>query len=119
MGAPVNTGIENFEEAILRLSISDRARLIGWISETMVEEEEKITDAEKIKPSGALPAAAEVDEPPGLGEIRFPKACSKRERAEQLDQLNGSWAGSESAEELIEAIYSSRTTNDRAYLHNE
>lgn len=38
MGAPVDTGLENFEEAILKLSISDRAKLIGWISETMVEE---------------------------------------------------------------------------------
>lgn len=38
VGAPVDTGLENFEEVILKLSTSDRAKLIGWISEAMVEE---------------------------------------------------------------------------------
>jgi len=31
MGAPVDTGLENFEEAILKLSVTDRIKLIYWI----------------------------------------------------------------------------------------
>jgi hypothetical protein len=56
MGAPVDTGIENFEEAILKLSISDRAKLIGWISETMVEEvHAKESTAPQPEPAQAWP----------------------------------------------------------------
>lgn len=40
MGAPVNTGIENFEEVILKLPIAERTKLAHWILESVVEEEE-------------------------------------------------------------------------------
>lgn len=117
MGAPVDTGLENFEEAILKLSIVDRAKLIGWISETMVVEEGQ--NIGEVKPSDTEPTAKTGQDQVELGEIRFPKARSPEERSVRLDRLNGSWAGSESAEKLIETIYSSRTVDDREYLHNE
>jgi hypothetical protein len=38
MGAPVDTGIENFEEVILGLSKADRLKLIIWITESIIND---------------------------------------------------------------------------------
>lgn len=129
MGAPVDTGIENFEEAILKLSISDRARLIGWISETMVEEEIPVSESEGEGEAG--PALdAEIEWPPKdlevtrntnlTGEsawydgIPTPADLTEEEWRAKVHEVAGSWKDHPmSAEELIEDIYSSRTISTR------
>ena len=64
MGAPVETGIENFEEVILSLSASDPAKLIGWISESLVEEIESEPPAQKIEPGTESTPEDNVEWPP-------------------------------------------------------
>lgn len=123
MGAPVDTGIENFEEAILKLSISDRARLIGWISETMVEEE--------TAPTTASDSVGKVEEPPAAwpppdlriadnpsgktpwyGDFDLDKARSPKERKQAADEAWGAWADW-APEDLAAQILAARTISTR------
>jgi len=126
MGAPVETGIENFEEVILALSPSDRAKLIGWISETLVEEvetttKEADTSTEVLSekdinwPPKDLRAADALSAKPQWHEgIPEPKDLTEKEWKAKVDEVAGSWADHPmSAEELIEDIYSSRTISTR------
>ena len=123
-GAPVETGLENFEEAILKLSVADRVKLIHWISESVVENVELPEREEEstVKNTTVAESASEVWP---LADIRFaedmsgktpwyegipePKDLTEEEWKAKVYEVSGSWADHPmSAEELIEDIYSSR-----------
>ena len=122
MGAPVDTGLENFEEAILKLSVADRVKLIHWISETVVEEESQpttIPSSSKVEEPAAAwpPANMRVAENPS-GKVAWyegiPKAedLTEEERLKVLDDLSGAWKDS-TPDDLAEQIISSRTISTR------
>ncbi|SEP78015.1 hypothetical protein [Neolewinella agarilytica] len=123
MGAPVDTGLENFEEAILKLSVADRIKLIHWISETMVTgEAETVTSPPATntveEPASAWPPAnMRVAENPSGKEAwhaGIPRAedLTEEERLEVLDELSGAWKDS-TPDDLAEQIISSRTISTR------
>lgn len=122
MGAPVDTGLENFEEAILKLSIADRARLIGWISETMVEEEVSVTAAASPSlvedPVVAWPPAdvRMVENPSGkpswYDKVEEPTAdLSKEEWSKRVNAVAGLW--SDMPDDIAEEIRSARNDDPR------
>jgi len=127
MGAPVNTGIENFEEVILGLSKADRVKLLGWIAESLVEEENSPPPEEDGESDEASPKE-DIEWPPKnlrIAEnpsgktpwyegIPSPKDLTEAEWKAKVHEVAGSWDDhSMSAEELIEDIYSSRTISTR------
>ena len=48
MGIPIETGIENLEEVLLKLSVTDRVKLIQWISESVVAEGQDTSTAADV-----------------------------------------------------------------------
>lgn len=128
MGAPVETGIENFEEVILGLSKADRAKLVGWIAESLVEEEEPKNDVVEV-PVESTPESNSVWPPknlriadseklsgkkPWYADIPSPQDLTEEEWKAKVHEVAGSWSDHPmSAEELIEDIYSSRTISTR------
>ena len=124
MGAPVITGLENFEEVILKLPIADRTKLAHWILESVVEEVEpsaKAADTEDFgereiewPPKNVRIADNPSGKTPWYEGIPQAKDLSEEERLKVLNELNGAWEDHPmSAEELIEEIYSSRTISTR------
>lgn len=121
MGAPVETGIENFEEVILALSPSDRAKLIGWISETLVEDtalpNDNIEPADKQTAANWPPTDVKFAEDlsgktPWYGNFDPKRKRSKEERKQAADEAWGAWA-SWAPEDLADQILSDRTTDSR------
>lgn len=124
MGAPVDTGIENFEEVILGLSASDRAKLIGWISESLVEEAEA-GPAEPAAEEGVEWPPKEVkfaDNPSGKPSwyegIPQAKDLTEEARKEVGHELFGAWKDS-TPDDLAEQILSSRTLPTREINLND
>jgi hypothetical protein len=132
MGAPVETGIENFEEVILSLSASDPAKLIGWISESLVEEIESEPPAQKIEPGTESTPEDNVEWPPA--NVKFAdnpsgqaswhegipqaKYLTEEERKEIGHELFGAWKDS-TPDDLAEQILSSRTLPTREINLND
>lgn len=130
MGAPVETGIENFEEVILGLSKADRVKLLGWIAESLVEEENppSVLEIEPTQEDADLTTEDEIEwphknlrignNPSGkkswYEDIPSPKDLTEEEWKAKVHEVAGSWNDHPmSAEELIEDIYSSRTISTR------
>ena len=105
MGAPVITGLENFEEVILKLPIADRTKLAHWILESVVEEVEP--SADETPPAEDLTLRSD-NLSSQLGEIRIPEPRSNEERLNSLTALNANRNDKRSAEEIIDEIYSAR-----------
>jgi hypothetical protein len=121
MGAPVDTGIENFEEVILGLSKADRVKLLGWIAESLVEEAETSNQA---TPSSKTSEENDTFYEPlskneHLGEIRTPESRSDEERLSSVKALNNSRTDTRSAEEIIDEIYSARTIDEPKSFFND
>jgi len=120
MGAPVDTGLENFEEVILKLPVTDRTKLAHWILASVVSEspEPELTADRKIEwPPKKVRWADSEDisgKKPWYDGIPQAKDLTKEERLKLLSEVEGSWADHPmTAEELIEDIYSARTTSTR------
>ena len=125
MGIPIETGIENLEEVLLKLSVTDRVKLIQWISESVVAEGEDTATAADvpgeqvdITKDDRIEASVDSDRyyPVVIGGqvIRFPQELSQEEWEAAVNKSAGSWADHPmSAEELIEDIYGSRTISTR------
>ncbi|MFK8164599.1 MAG: hypothetical protein AB8H12_19290 [Lewinella sp.] len=116
MGAPVETGIENFEEVILGLSKADRVKLLGWIAETLVEEGDPVQEAKYIEwppknlnisdspvPSDETPWYMNID-PPG-------PHLSTAEWEARVNSVSGLW--SDLPDAYGDDIVSSRTISIR------
>ena len=121
MGAPVETGLENFEEAILKLSVADRVKLIHWISESVVEEETGPPPSElnpgEQKDIDWPPKEMRVAEDlsgkvPWYGDFDFEKKRTEEERKQAADEAWGAWADW-APEDLADQILSARTTGLR------
>jgi|GEM_PF-4626355 hypothetical protein len=118
MGAPVETGIENFEEVILGLSREDRAKLADWISETLVEEEsvpatvsnkeqDSVWPPENLRvaeDSSAITPWHEAIDPPGAH-------LSTEEWEARVDSVAGLW--SDLPDDYGDDIVTSRTISTR------
>lgn len=128
MGAPVDTGLENFEEAILKLPIAERTKLAHWILESVVEEAElpvevgkteveTAPDSNSVWPPTDLKVADSErlsSKKPWYADIPRPQDLSEEEWKAKVHEVAGSWADHPmTAEELIEDIYSSRTISTR------
>lgn len=118
MGAPVDTGIENFEEVILGLSKADRVKLVGWIAESLVEEDLEVEEVSIVEPTPVWPPEGLDDAADSLPSwhdgIPRPEDLTKEEWEKKVNEVAGSWADHPmTAEELIEDIYSSRTISTR------
>lgn len=116
MGAPVDTGLENFEEAILKLSVADRVKLIHWISETVVDEEPEV---EAEVDNNWPPRNLGVEENPSNKTPWYEGITPVGELTEgewkvKVNEAAGAWADHPmTAEELIDDIYESRTISTR------
>lgn len=124
MGVPVNTGLDNFEEVILKLSTVERTKLAHWLLESVVEEVEPASKPDGVgiveEPAAAWPPknVRFADNPSGkkpwYADIPMAKDLTEEERLKVVDEVAGSWKDHPmSAEELIEDIYSSRTISTR------
>ena len=117
MGIPIENGIENLEEVLLKLSVTDRVKLIQWISESVVAEGQDASTAADVAVSQVdVDVNSDTDYPVVTGEqvVRSPRDLSQEEWEAAVDKSAGSWADHPmSAEELIEDIYSSRTISTR------
>ena len=125
MGAPVNTGIENFEEVILGLSKADRVKLLGWIAESLVEEENSPPPEEDGESDEASPKE-DIEWPPKnlrIAEnpsgktpwyegIPSPKDLSEEERQEVGKQLFGAWKDT-TPDDFADQIMAARTVSGR------
>jgi hypothetical protein len=129
MGAPVETGIENFEEAILKLSFTDRAKLISWISDSLVEEVENVVPEPE---AGALDEELPEEWPPTnvkfednpSGQpswhdgIRQAKDLTEEERLKVLYEMSGAWKDT-TPDDLAKQIISSRTVSTREFTFDD
>jgi len=131
MGAPVNTGIENFEEVILGLSKADRVKLLGWIAESLVEEEnsppaeedgesDEASPKEDIEwPPKNLPQVERLEnEASWLSKINPPTPdLTDEEWKERVSSVAGLW--SDLPDDYGDDIVSSRTVSTREINLND
>lgn len=122
MGVPVHTGLENFEEALRKLSTADRTKLAHWILETVVEEVAlpEVPDesmlVEDPDPGWPPKNMKVVENPSGkkpwYGDFDPFRERTAEERSKAADEAWGAWA-EWAPDDLAEQILAARTVSDR------
>ena len=114
MGIPIETGIENLEEVLLKLSVTDRVKLIQWISESVVAEGEKDDALKMGSVTGSFVEAGNDDLLLTQEEQNLLAELKSHPWEDRVDAVIGLWKDHPmTAEELIEDIYTSRTISTR------